>query len=161
MLESRSINFLRSFSVSLLHIKKCRPQVRSIKYQLAVAKLPLAKDIEDFNFADTLVNEPLIRDLAGGAFVADQRNVVLVGGTGTGKSHLAIAIAPTTALRRRRSTETHVRFAVGPVIRHANPVRITATSSPTKPGRYFLDKPAARNAGVRDRRWHTQQHKSP
>lgn len=39
------------------------------------------------------VNEPLIRDLAGGAFVADQRNVVLVGGTGTGKSHLAIAIA--------------------------------------------------------------------
>ncbi|MDX8437269.1 IS21-like element helper ATPase IstB [Mesorhizobium abyssinicae] len=41
----------------------------------------------------TPVNESLIRDLAGGAFVADQRNVVLVGGTGTGKSHLAIAIA--------------------------------------------------------------------
>lgn len=35
----------------------------------------------------------MIRDLAGGTFVADQRNVVLVGGTGTGKSHLAIAIA--------------------------------------------------------------------
>jgi DNA replication protein DnaC len=35
----------------------------------------------------------LVRDLAGGNFVAHQRNVVLVGGTGTGKTHLAIAIA--------------------------------------------------------------------
>ncbi|BCH35779.1 hypothetical protein MesoLjLc_77090 [Mesorhizobium sp. L-8-10] len=34
-----------------------------------------------------------VRDLATGAFIADQRNAVLIGGTGTGKSHLAIAIA--------------------------------------------------------------------
>ena len=34
-----------------------------------------------------------MRDLAGGNFVAHQRNLVLVGGTGTGKTHLAIAIA--------------------------------------------------------------------
>jgi DNA replication protein DnaC len=49
--------------------------------------------VNDFAFKDTLINENLVRDLAGGVFVAQQRNVVLVGGTGTGKTHLAIAIA--------------------------------------------------------------------
>ena len=69
----------------LLQAEISEKQARSIKYQLTVAKLPLAKDIEDFDFAGTPINESLIRDLAAGAFVADQRNVVLVGGTGTGK----------------------------------------------------------------------------
>jgi DNA replication protein DnaC len=77
----------------LLQAEVSDKQARSIKYQLTVAKLPLAKDIEDFEFAETPVNEALIRDLASGAFAAEQRNAVLVGGTGTGKSHLAIAIA--------------------------------------------------------------------
>jgi DNA replication protein DnaC len=54
---------------------------------------PLAKDVEEFVFADTPVNETLVRDLAGGDFLAHQRNAVLIGGTGTGKTHLAIAIA--------------------------------------------------------------------
>ena len=39
------------------------------------------------------INETLVRDLASGNFLTQQRNVVLVGGTGTGKTHLAIAIA--------------------------------------------------------------------
>jgi hypothetical protein len=44
----------------------------------------MAKDIDDFDFADTPVNKSLVRELATGTFVADRRNVVLVGGTGTG-----------------------------------------------------------------------------
>jgi DNA replication protein DnaC len=55
--------------------------------------LPLAKDLDDFQFEGTPINQTLVNDLAGGGFIAQQRNAVLVGGIGTGKTHLAIAIA--------------------------------------------------------------------
>jgi DNA replication protein DnaC len=77
----------------LLTAEISEKQARSIKYQITIAKLPLAKDIDDFVFDDAPVNEALVRDLAGGGFLAHQRNIVLVGGTGTGKTHLAVAIA--------------------------------------------------------------------
>src|SRR5277367_4484359 len=77
----------------LLSAEISEKQARSIKYQITIAKLPLAKDVDDFRFDGTPINETLVRDLIGGNFLAHQRNVVLVGGTGTGKSHLAIAIA--------------------------------------------------------------------
>ena len=77
----------------LLKAEIAEKQARSIKYQLTIAKLPLAKELAEFEFAGTPINEGLVRELAAGAFLANQRNAVLVGGTGTGKSHLAIAIA--------------------------------------------------------------------
>ena len=88
----------RAFEVilgELLRAEIAEKQARSIRYQLGIAKLPLAKDLTEFAFADSPVNQALVEELATGAFLAQQRNVVLIGGTGTGKTHLAIGIART------------------------------------------------------------------
>ena len=77
----------------LLTAELSEKQARSIKYQIAIARLPMAKEIDEFVFDATPINETLVRDLAGGAFLAQQRNLVLIGGTGTGKTHIAVGIA--------------------------------------------------------------------
>ena len=65
----------------LLNAEISEKQARSIKYQLTIAKLPLAKDLDVFQFEGTPINQTLVNDLAGGGFIAQQRNAVLVGGT--------------------------------------------------------------------------------
>ena len=77
----------------LLTAEISEKQARSIRYQITISKLPLGRDIDDFSFDNTPINETLVGILAAGEFLAHQRNVVLVGGTGTGKTHLAIGIA--------------------------------------------------------------------
>jgi DNA replication protein DnaC len=77
----------------LLQAEIGEKQARSIKYQMTISKLPSAKEIDEFDFEGTPVNETLVRDLANGGFLEQQRNAVLVGGTGTGKTHIAVAVA--------------------------------------------------------------------
>ncbi|MCB1327948.1 MAG: IS21-like element helper ATPase IstB [Maritimibacter sp.] len=77
----------------LLTAEISEKQARSIKYQMTIAKLPLAKELEEFDFDAAEVNETLVRDLATGDFLDHQRNLVMIGGTGTGKTHLAVSIA--------------------------------------------------------------------
>ena len=68
-------------------------KTRSINYQMGIAKFPVPRNLDGFNFTESDVKEEQIRGLYEGHFVDDKRNIVLVGGTGTGKSHLAIAIS--------------------------------------------------------------------
>ena len=77
-------------------------QARSVKYQMTIAKLPLARELEECDFEATEINETLIRDLASGDFLDHQRNLVPVGGTGTGKTHLAASIARASIRAGRR-----------------------------------------------------------
>jgi len=57
----------------LLKVEISEKQARSIKHQLTIARLPLAKDVDDFAFKDTPINEALVRDRASGAFLTQQR----------------------------------------------------------------------------------------
>lgn len=80
----------------LLELLRAEPEerrLRGIRYRLNQAKFPVAKDLDSFDFESSPVDETQIRALYEGGFLEDRRNVVFVGGTGTGKTHLAIAIA--------------------------------------------------------------------
>ena len=77
----------------LLHIEVGERSARSIRYRMTQARFPLPKGLDSFEFDKLPVDETQIRTLYGCEFIEQQRNVIFVGGTGTGKTHLAIAIA--------------------------------------------------------------------
>lgn len=77
----------------LLEAELAERQVRSIRYRMGLAKFPVDKDLDRFDFTASPVNEMQVRHIHEGGFLSDHTNVIMVGGTGTGKTHLAIAIA--------------------------------------------------------------------
>jgi DNA replication protein DnaC len=77
----------------LLETELAERKARSIRYRMGLAKFPVDKDLDQFNFTESPVNETQVRHLYDGNFLADHTNIIMVGGTGSGKSHLAVAIA--------------------------------------------------------------------
>lgn len=87
--------------LDLLTAELAERRIRSIRYRMSQARFPVEKDIDHFDF-ESPVNEQQVRTLYDGSFLADKSNVILVGGTGTGKTHLAIAIARQTIRNGKR-----------------------------------------------------------
>lgn len=88
--------------LELLKAEQAERLTRSIRYRMGQARFPVAKDLDQFDFSVSPINETQIRTLYEGQFLAVQSNVILVGGTGTGKTHLAIALAREAIRRGRR-----------------------------------------------------------
>jgi len=90
----------------LLKAETAEREVRSISYQIKSARFPAYKDLATFAFASSEVNEALVRQLHLCEFLDGAQNVVLIGGPGTGKTHVATAIGVQAVEHHRKK----VRF---------------------------------------------------
>ncbi len=77
---------------AMLKAEVAEREVRSVSYQMKIARFPAYRDLASFEFGASLVDDALIRSLHRCEFLDDAHNVVLVGGPGTGKTHLATAL---------------------------------------------------------------------
>jgi DNA replication protein DnaC len=107
---------------ALLKAEIAEKHARSIRYQMGIAKLPLAKEIEEFVFKGTPINAELVRDLGTGGFLEHQRNVVLIGGTGSGKSH-----------GHRHCPQLHPWRRQGPILQRRRPRQQARGRSQARP----------------------------
>lgn len=81
-----------AFTTQLLKAEQADRAVRSMAYQMGAARFPAHRDLAGFEFTQASVDEALVRTLHRGTFIDAAHNVVLIGGPGTGKTHLATAI---------------------------------------------------------------------
>jgi DNA replication protein DnaC len=90
----------------LLKAETAEREVRSIAYQIKAARFPTYKDLAGFDFTSSEINEALVRQLHRCEFMDGAHNVVLVGGPGTGKTHIATALGVQAVEHHRKK----VRF---------------------------------------------------
>jgi DNA replication protein DnaC len=91
---------------ALLAAESAEREVKSLAYQMKAARFPAHRDLAGFDFTQARVDETLVRRLHDGEFLDSAQNVVLIGGPGTGKTHLATAIGVQAIQRYQR----RVRF---------------------------------------------------
>jgi len=82
-----------SWLAQLLAAEIADREARSYQYQLRLANFPVPRDLDSFDFRESVVSETQIRQLYTGEYLNTARNIVFVGGTGTGKTHLSTALA--------------------------------------------------------------------
>ena len=91
---------------SMVKAEIAEREVRSINYQMRIARFPAYRDLTGFVFGDSGADETLVRALHRCEFLDHANNLVLIGGPGTGKTHLATAIGVQAIMHHHR----RVRF---------------------------------------------------
>jgi len=76
----------------LIEAEKIDREVRRTRYQMTAAKFPHHKDFAMFDYEASALDKTIIEPLCSGHFTESAHNLILVGGTGTGKTHTAIAL---------------------------------------------------------------------
>jgi len=86
----------------LISAEQTDRQLKSLRYQLKSARFPTHRDLLGIDWAETPLSQTVIEQLATAAFMETAHNLILVGGTGTGKTHLATAIGVSAIHQSRR-----------------------------------------------------------
>jgi len=91
------------YLAELAHLEVTQRRERRIARLIKEARFPVLKTLDGFDFAaQPAIDRELLLELARCEFVASKHNVVLIGGIGTGKTHLAIALGVACCQRERR-----------------------------------------------------------
>ena len=104
--DSLTLQTSRRIVEHLLEAEHTDRHLRSIRYQLHSAKFPVHRDLAGFDFEQSKVDQGLVGELSTLDFTAQAHNVVFIGGTGTGKTHLATALGVSGITRHNK----RVRF---------------------------------------------------
>lgn len=88
---------------ALVEAEICQRESNIRKRRLAAARFPVEKTLDSFEFAD-LPNLPreVVFQLAGGEYIRKCENVIMLGPTGVGKTHLAVALGTVACSRGKR-----------------------------------------------------------
>ena len=95
LLSARKPPSLTTAIKQLIDAETVERRVRSIQYQMRIAKFPHHKDLATFDYSAAAVTQTQIEPFCSGQFTEEAHNLILVGGTGTGKTHIAIALGTT------------------------------------------------------------------
>lgn len=90
----------------LLQAETTDRAMRSIRYQMHSARFPIHRDLAGFDFEQSKIDRRQITSFATTDFTEKAENIVLIGGTGTGKTHLATALGVEAVTRHGK----RVRF---------------------------------------------------
>ncbi len=103
LLADKNVPSLLTALPKMIEAERVEREVRRIQYQMSAAKFPHHKDFATFDYQASAIDKTVIEPLCTGQFAKQAHNLILVGGTGTGKTHTAIALGAELIQRGKKT----------------------------------------------------------